>query len=184
MKPTQIAVAALAAALVLAAHAQTNVYRWTDKDGKVHFSDTPPPEDAKEASQKRMGGGGADDAPLPYATQVAARRNPVTLYTGTDCGDLCAQGRALLDRRGIPYAEKDAQNNRADREALRKLVGSLEVPALIVGEMKTKGYDEDSWNSALDSAGYPRTRLPGQPSQRTPPASASAPAAEPAPENK
>ena len=184
MKPTQIAVAVLAAALVLAAHAQTSVYRWVDKDGKVHFSDTPPPEDAKDASQKRLGGGGADDAPLPYATQVAARRNPVTLYTGTDCGDPCVKGRELLARRGIPFSEKDAQNNPADREALKKLVGALEVPALIVGEMKTKGFDEDSWNSALDSAGYPRTRLPGQPSSRTPPASGSAPAAEPASENK
>jgi glutaredoxin len=183
MRTTQIAVAALAATLMLAAQAQTTVYRWTDKDGKVHFSDAPPPEDAKEASQKRLGGG-AEDAPLPYATQIAARRNPVTLYTGTDCGDLCTQGRALLERRGIPYAEKDAQNNPADREALRKLVGSLEVPALIVGENKTKGYDEDSWNSALDAGGYPRTRLPGQPSLRTPPPGPAAPAAEPAPENK
>jgi glutaredoxin len=183
MKTTEIAVAALAAALVLAAQAQTTVYRWTDKDGKIHFSETPPPEDAKDASQKRLGGGG-DEAPLPYATQVAARRNPVTLYTGTDCGELCAQGRALLERRGIPFAEKDAQNNPADREALRKLVGSLEVPALIVGENKTKGYDENSWNSALDGAGYPRTRLPGQPSLRTPPPGPAAPAAEPAPENK
>jgi len=52
-----------------------------------------------------------------------------------------------------------------------------------VGEQKVKGYDEDTWNSALDSAGYPRTRLPGQPvaaSGSPPPAPAATPRA-PAP---
>ena len=68
--------AACAAALLagLAAQAQTNVYKWTDKDGKVHFSDTPPPSDAKSTSQKRLGGGYVETENLPYATQVAMRR--------------------------------------------------------------------------------------------------------------
>ncbi|HET9469596.1 MAG TPA: DUF4124 domain-containing protein, partial [Usitatibacter sp.] len=88
MAMRHIAGAVLAAALAagLAAQAQTNVYRWTDKDGKVHFSDTPPPEEAKSVSQKRMGGGYTEEAQLPYATQVAMKRNPVTLYTATGCG--------------------------------------------------------------------------------------------------
>ncbi len=57
---SKIIIGAALAALLLAcidSRAQTNVYRWTDKDGKVHFSDTPPPADASSTSQKRMGGG-------------------------------------------------------------------------------------------------------------------------------
>ncbi len=171
MKARTLAHCVLAAALVAPcfAHAQTNVYRWVDKDGKVQFSDSPPPADAKDATQKRLGGGGDEDTQLPYATQVAKRRNPVTLYTGGDCGDACVKGRELLERRGIPYTERDAQNNDADREALKKLVGSLYVPTLVVGEATTKGYDEDLWQAAFDNAGYPKTRLPGQASLRVPP---------------
>jgi glutaredoxin len=189
MTSTQIAVGVLAAVLTMAAQAQTNVYRWTDKDGKVHFSDTPPPEDAKNATQKRLGGGAVEDTQLPYATQLAARRNPVTLYTGADCGDPCVKGRELLARRGVPYAEKDAQGNQADQDALKKLIGSLDVPVLVVGEKKTKGYEEGLWQAALDSAGYPRTRLPGQaplPSPAAPvaPPKPAEPNAEPAAENK
>jgi glutaredoxin len=165
-------VAALAAGLGV--HAQTNVYRWTDKDGKIHFSDAPPQEEAKGLSQKRMGGGYADQSQLPYATQVAMKRNPVSLYVGGNC-DLCNRGRALLSGRGVPFAEHDAQTNAAATEALRKASGGLDVPFLLVGETKIKGYDEDTWNSALDSAGYPRTRLPGQP-----PSAAAAPEAPPA----
>jgi glutaredoxin len=163
MKTRTIAIAVLAATLgaTFAAQAQT-VYRWTDKDGKVQFSDQPPPADAKDATQRRVGGGSTEDTQLPYATQVAARRNPVTLFTGTDCGDPCVQGRALLTSRGIPFTERDAQNNPADQEALKKLIGGLDVPLLLVGSSQMKGFEESTWQSSLDSAGYPRTRLPGQ----------------------
>ena len=185
MKSRTIALCVLAT-LALPLAAQTNVYRWTDKDGKVHFSDAPPPADAKDASQRRIGGGDVEDTQLPYATQMAVKRNPVTLYSGTDCGDPCVRGRELLARRGVPFTERDAQNNAAYQEELKKLIGSLDVPVLVVGEAKTKGYEESLWNSSLDSAGYPRTRLPGQAPLRVPqppaapPKAADSPA-EPAP---
>ena len=188
MKTRTIALTFLAAALAgaLFAQAQTNVYRWVDKDGKTHFSDTPPPPDAKDATQRRVGGGGSDDTQLPYATQLAAQRNPVTLFTGAACGDPCDKGRELLTRRGIPYTERDAQNNAEDQEALKKLIGALDVPLLLVGTNKMKGFEEGTWQASLDSAGYPRTRLPGQaPLRQNPPAAPAKPAesaaSEPAP---
>jgi glutaredoxin len=176
--------ALLAAALLLPAlaHAQANVYRWVDKDGKVHYSDTPPPEPQKSLTQKRVGGGYAESSQLPYATQIAMQKSPVTLFTGADCGDPCKQGRDLLSKRGIPFSERDAQGNADDAEALKKLVGALEVPLLTVGAAKVKGFEEGAWHSALDGAGYPRTALPGQVPPRPPaaPKKADAPAA-PAP---
>ena len=101
-------------------------------------------------------------------------------YSGTDCGEPCVKGRELLARRGIPFTERDAQNNPADQEALKKLIGALDVPVLIVGESKTKGYEESLWQASLDSAGYPRTRLPGQAPLRQAPPPAAAKAADPA----
>jgi glutaredoxin len=154
----------LAAALMLPmfAAAQANVYRWVDKDGKVHYSDTPPAEPSKNLTQKRVGGGYAESSQLPYATQMAMQKSPVVLYTGADCGDPCRQGRDLLAKRGIPFSERDAQANPDDAEALKKLVGAIEVPVLTVGSAKVKGFEEGAWHSALDAAGYPRTALPGQ----------------------
>ena len=185
MKTRTIALTFLAAALAgaLLAQAQTNVYRWTDKDGKVHFSDSPPPADAKDASQRRVGGGGTEDTQLPFATQLAARRNPVILFTGAACGDPCDKARDLLTRRGVPYTERDAQKNAEDQEALKKLAGALEVPYLLIGASGMKGFDEDAWQASLDSAGYPRTRLPGQaPLRQNPPAVPAKPSETAAPE--
>ena len=157
---TIVCAAALAASF--ATQAQTNVYRWVDKDGKVHFSDSPPPKDAKESSNKMMGGGQPAAAQMPYETQQAARKNPVTLYTSSDCGELCAQGRALLGKRGIPFTERNAAADPADAERVKKLIGTLEVPVLLVGDKHVKGYEEGLWQAALDRAGYARTALPGQ----------------------
>jgi glutaredoxin len=150
-------------------YAQSNVYRWTDKDGKVHFTDTPPPDDARDAVQKRMGGGGPDDASLPYATQMAARRNPVSLFTSSDCGDPCASARDLLEKRGVPYTERNPMGSKADLDELKSISGDLFVPTLVVGASNVKGFDEGRWNSALDSAGYLRTKLPSQGSMRREP---------------
>jgi glutaredoxin len=153
----------LAAALAAAgAAAQTNVYKWTDQDGKVHFSDTPPPPEATSSTQKRMGGGAVDPGSLPYATQMAMKRNPVTLYASADCGDPCAQARDLLSRRGVPFAERDPTKSAAAAEALKQLIGELAVPTVAIGESKIRGFDEGPWQATLDSAGYLRTRLPGQ----------------------
>jgi glutaredoxin len=159
----------LAAALAAsAALAQTTLYRWVDKDGKVQYTDAPPPADAKGVSERRMGGGGpSSDEQVPYATQMAAKRNPVTLYTSSDCGDYCNDGKALLSKRGIPFSEKNAQASQEDQDALMKAAGSLSVPFLIVGEAKVRGFDESAWHAALDRAGYARTRLPGQPGPRS-----------------
>ena len=155
----------LAAALAASsAQAQTTLYKWVDKDGQVQYTEFPPPKDAKNVSEKSYRGGGpSTEEQVPYATRVATQRNPVTLYVSTACGDLCDNGRALLSKRGVPFAQKNAQTDPAAQDELMKLAGSLSVPFLKVGESNVHGFDEGAWNSALDRAGYARTRLPGQP---------------------
>jgi glutaredoxin len=105
------------------------------------------------------------------------KRNPVTLYVSNNCGELCSDGRNLLSQRGIPYTERNAETNPADAEKLKQIAGALQVPLLMVGDRPVKGFDQGNWNSVLDGAGYPRTRLPGQAAPRP------TPAPEPAPES-
>jgi len=93
-------------ALLFAAAASAQLYRWVDKDGKVHYTDTPPPAAAGKSAQVRSGGGNvADTSALPYATQQAVRNYPVTIYTHETCKELCAAGRKLLQSRGVPFRE-------------------------------------------------------------------------------
>jgi glutaredoxin len=161
--------------------AQADTYRWEDANGKIHYSDTPPPPNARNVELKKITGGKPDELPLPYTLQQAVKNFPVTLFT-SDCGDACTRARQVLVKRGIPYTEIDAKEH-TGQEELHKLVGpTLQVPVLKIGQRVLKGIEEGQWNTALDIAGYPSTAMipPREPNR---PAKA-APAAEPAPEQE
>ncbi len=144
------------------------MYRWVDKDGKVHYTDSPPPASAKKVEEKNLGGSSISGGDLPYATRAAAKNFPVTLYV-SDCGEPCTQARQHLAKRGIPYTPKNPTSNDADADALRKLVGNPQVPVLVVGNASPiKGYDAASWDAALDSAGYPKSKPYGYKEPKVP----------------
>lgn len=154
------------------------LYRWVDAHGQVHYSDAPPPPGARQVEEKRLSGNTVGGAELPYATRVAARNFPVTLYV-SDCGESCTRAREHLARRGVPYAAKNPAVNQADAEALNKLLGSPQVPVLVVGKNRPLvGYDAAAWDALLDAAGYPRSKpygykepsLPGEEPPKAKPA--------------
>jgi glutaredoxin len=135
------------------------MYKWVDETGKTHYSDQTPPATAKSIQEKNVKGGNESDAQLPYATQMASKKYPVTFYgSSTHCTEVCVKAKQLLSKRGIPFSEKDASDP-AEAENLKKLIGALEVPVLVVGDNKIKGFEEGSWQSALDAAGYPKTAV-------------------------
>lgn len=47
-RSSALALASLLLALTQTAAQAAQMYRWTDKEGRVHFTDTPPPPDAQE----------------------------------------------------------------------------------------------------------------------------------------
>lgn len=133
-----------------------SLYRWVDAEGKVHYTDQPPPSSAKKVEEKTLGSRPADDSQLPYATRMAAKNFPVTLYN-SKCGEACSKAREHLSKRGIPFSEKDASQPEVQEE-LKKLIKELEVPVLVVGKViNLKGYEAGAWDAALDQAGYPKS---------------------------
>lgn len=148
-------------ALAFSAQGQS-LYKWVDHNGKVHYSDQPPPQNIKKVEQPRLRAETIDTRGLPYETQQAAKNFPVTLFTSADCKNSCDNARALLQKRGVPFAE-----NRLDTpeqlSAIKQRFGSdsISVPAITVGSEKQQGFSESSWNGLLDAAGYGRTAIPG-----------------------
>jgi glutaredoxin len=162
----------LAAGTVQAAQ----LYRWVDDKGRVEWRDTPPPANAKKVERRTVGGSVIETNELPFSVQRAMRDFPLTFYV-TDCGESCSKARAHLNRRGLPYTEKNPQD---DIEAYKKLTnGRLEVPLLFVGREALRGYHEETWEAALDGAGYPRSVAGARPPAAKP---AAAPPQTPAPE--
>jgi len=145
--------------LVTLAHA-AQVYEWVDEKGVKQYTQQPPPPNIKNVQQKRLVTSVIETRGPSYSVQQAMKNFPVTLYV-TDCGDPCKSARAHLARRGIPFTEKNPQ--KADEIAnFKKLAGGgMEVPLLLIGELRTiKGYLASEWDAAFDQAGYPSTAEP------------------------
>jgi len=177
------AVAALALGVNVAAQ-DKQLYRYTDANGKVVYSDQPPPPGAKDVQPKRLGGNVIETNELPLAARVASERYPVTLYT-FKCGEPCEGAEALLNRRGVPFTTVDV-NNPAGIARLKTLTGGDVAPVLQVGDkLVSKGLNESRWQAMLDEAGYPKTPPARQlgPGKGTeaPPVAAPPPAPPPAP---
>lgn len=134
------------------------VYRYVDPEGRVVYSDKPPPPNARDAQAKRIGRNTIETSNLSYTSALAEERFPVTLYT-FGCGTICDTASALLNKRGVPHTVVDVgQGDGADK--LKRLTGGLDAPALQVGDQFTTGFNENRWQSMLTDAGYPQTPAP------------------------
>jgi glutaredoxin len=148
----------IVAALALAGPAQA-VYKIVGPDGKVTYTDLPPPGNPGQVTTLSSTGANRSTVQLPMELRQAVSRFPVTLYTTPNCG-ACDQGRQLLRQRGVPYVEKTVQSD-ADRDAWAGIVGGSDAPALRVGSQMVRALVREEWNSYLDAAGYPQqSKLP------------------------
>lgn len=151
MKPYFILAGMLLAVL---GNAQADAYRWVDKSGKIHYGDEPPATEDVQVEQKKFGvAPETEDADLPYATRLARQNFPVTFYSAKNCGDPCQQARDLLNKRGIPFTERNLVT-KEDIDTFKQKSGSDTVPALSVGNTWLKDFDTEQWNNELDIAGY------------------------------
>lgn len=146
------------------------VYEWVDEKGVKQYTQQPPPPNVKNVQQKRINANVVETSGPSYSLQQAITNFPVTLYV-TECGDACTKARAHLAKRGIPYTEKNPQKE-DEFENFKKLSGGgMEVPLLIIGELRIlKGYLASEWDAALDQARYPTSAMPGAKSAASAPA--------------
>ena len=146
--------------LLFLSSAHAEMYKWTDASGKVHFSDQPPPDDVAKVEKKTVGAAptsAIQTRGLSYGLAMAVRSNPVTLYTTRNCLP-CDEGRLMLKKRGIPFAEKTVNTNE-DIKKMKELSGENGLPLLMVGSNKQIGFEVSRWDTMLTLAGYPKTSL-------------------------
>ncbi|WP_411883530.1 glutaredoxin family protein [Polaromonas sp. YR568] len=146
------------------------VYRIIGADGKVTFSDKPPPaaSTGKISTANTGGSGGAASTGLPFELRQVASKYPVTLYSGENCGP-CGAARAMLVNRGVPFSERTVTTS-DDIKALQRISGDASVPFATIGGQQLKGFSDVEWTQFLNAAGYPATSV--LPPSYRPPAAA------------
>lgn len=129
------------------------LYKWVDREGNVSYHDQPPPDDSKYKVEERILKGEKTSAKKPAEVDELLRA-PVILYAIPKCLS-CDMARTYLQRRKVPFTEKNVEGNRVLIEELKKKAGSLSVPTILVGEKVMQGFLESLLAGELDAAGYP-----------------------------
>lgn len=164
--------AGLALLLLLAVPAAADLqlaklYKWVDKYGNISYQDRPPPPGSGYVEEKDVqtskGKTGAADA------SGAAQKSPVVLYLIPQCSS-CDLARAYLQKRKVPFAEKNIKGDFKLQEELKAKAGELSVPVILIGEKVLKGYTEAWLESELDQVGYPKLEQTAEkPADNAPP---------------
>ncbi|HEU5338104.1 MAG TPA: glutaredoxin family protein, partial [Sulfuricaulis sp.] len=119
---------ALAVAGLSAAQAGT-LYKWVDSQGRVSYHDQLPPEGSGYRVEEKK----VRSAARSVSGQAKPESNvPVILYSAPKCAS-CDLARLYLDKRKVPYTEKNVESDVKMQEELKEKSGSLSVPNIIVG---------------------------------------------------
>jgi glutaredoxin len=134
------------------------LYKWVDSQGRVSYHDQPPPEGSGyRVEQKKIGSGARQDT--DDALEKVIEKYPVILYSVPVCGS-CDLARIYLEKRKVPFTEKNLENNPELQQELKKKAGSLSAPTITIGEKVMNGYLESLLEGELDAAGYPKIGAP------------------------
>lgn len=155
-RPLLLTLACLAGSALCCTGAQAQLYKSVGADGRITYSDQPPTS-AVRTEKKQLTNSVVDSAGLPFELAQVTKASPVTLYTGNNCSP-CAEARALLGARGIPFTEKTVITN-ADITLVSgsSTSNEIELPQLQVGSTRLRGFDSSGWNGGLTAVGYPIT---------------------------
>ena len=168
------------AGMLCAGVACAETYKWTDAQGHTHYGDTPPPPDARNATEKKMRANVVETSGGGYAEREAMRRAPVTVWLGNECDTLCESALSLLKNRGIAYTEQRITSEEQKQAFITRFkLKEARIPAIAAGADHLVGFSAEAWNKLLDRAGYPAKGSAKPPaSAKTPPPAAAEPEAQ------
>lgn len=144
----------LAGLIVLAlVPAEAEIYRWTDAQGALHFSDKPPAQDRVERVRvPETNSFRAAPVEEPSAAQAEDRRpakaKSVVMFSAEWCG-YCRQARRFFQANRIAFRERDIEKESAARREYDRL-GGTGLPLILVGDRRLTGFSEASFRSYYD----------------------------------
>ncbi|MDO9467331.1 MAG: glutaredoxin family protein [Thiobacillus sp.] len=131
-------------AMLLAMPAAAGVYKWTDAQGRIHYTDSPPP--AARATQMKLQ---THTGPVEVSRANGAGSG-VTIYTTAWCG-VCTRAKAFFRKNGIPFTEWDVEKTEYGAIKYGQL-GGRGVPVITVGAEKMMGFESgrfmEMWKAA------------------------------------
>lgn len=145
--------------LVIASATEGQVYKWTDKGGKVHYGDHPPADSKTEqlkVSVQSFGGPAEVDyvsiLRRPIKSDARQTRADVIIYSAAWCGP-CKSAKAWMASQNISFTDYDVETSEQGKKDFAAL-GGRGVPMILVGEQRMTGFSAGGLKAMLKKAGY------------------------------
>jgi len=130
--------------------ASSQIYKWTDENGTIRFSDSPPAGIKVQKIQADSGGAKTEATPAtPGGAPKAEKRAVKVIMYMTDWCPYCRKAREYLQSLNVDLVEYNVEKNR-EKAAEFKTKGGSGVPLIDVEGTVIKGYNQDSIKSAVD----------------------------------
>lgn len=127
------------------------LYKTISPDGKVVYTDRPPPEhkieqtfDSSTSTNQTSAKTAPASGPQSKTPAPAAATGPVTLYVTSWC-PYCRKARAYLNARGISFREIDVETP-SGKTAFAPVKGSGGVPVLTQGNRRIQGFSPQAYD--------------------------------------
>ncbi|MEO8756057.1 MAG: glutaredoxin family protein [Casimicrobiaceae bacterium] len=132
--------------------ASADIYRWTDTEGRIVYSDAPPKQGKAKSVRLETNVVSPPAAIAPVERKAVLAGEKVKLYTTAWCG-YCKKARAYLKSRNIPFEDVDVETTQRGKREFEAINGNG-VPVIFVGERRMDGYDQGGLQEMLTAAGW------------------------------
>lgn len=126
--------------LLLAGMAEGQTYRWTDEDGKTHFSDQPPPTGATASEELEVQG-------------------PAPIGQGRDVEAIYERTRRLRDAEAAEQQKQQAQERREQARATQKCARMRDRLRRISGRFMYRNEQGERYEVSEEQAEQDREEL-------------------------
>lgn len=129
------------------------IYKWTDKNGVIHYSENKPDEVAVEEFQiksyntvviEENTNAKRTDTDKSNKKPAWVRPKKVVMYSAQWCG-VCKQAKNYFRKNRIRYTNYDIEKNASAKKRFAKM-GAKGVPVIIVGNQRMNGFSADGFN--------------------------------------
>lgn len=123
--------------LSVAAPATAEIFKWTDEQGKVHFTDSPPKDQRVEQVEVKVNTYTAVE--ITPVVERLGRKDKVVMYSAAWCG-ICKKAKRYFQKKNISYIAYDIEKSRSGKRGYKLLKGKG-VPIIIVGDKRMNGFN-------------------------------------------
>ncbi len=115
---------------------KAEIYKWTDENWEVYFSDKKSRNLKTEEIRLRIN----TSESVSYDASIFNTGKRVVMYATTWCA-YCKKAKKYVVRKGIPFAEYDVENDSEARKQYNQM-GAKGVPVILVGNKRMNGFNE------------------------------------------